>query len=215
MSDRIIFYHNPRSRASMVHWMLEEVGADYDLRPIDFEKGDNRTPEFLSVNPMGKIPTIVDRGTVITETAAIIAYLADRFPDAGLAPAPGTPERGTYYRWLFFGAGCIEPAMLDKMFQRPDVERKGAIGYGSYDDTVDTIEKALQPGPYLLGDKFSAADVYIASELGWGGMFGAPRLGDNPVIRAYVDRCTARAAYKRTQGEPAQAELEEAEAHPS
>ena len=215
MSDTILFYHNPQSRASMAHWMLEEVGADYEVRHIDFNAGENRTPEFLAVNPMGKIPTIVDRGTVVTETAAIIAYLADRFPQAGLAPATGSPERGTYYRWLFFGAGCIEPAMLDKMMNRPDIERKGAVGYGSYDDTVDTIEKALRPGPYLLGDRFSAADVYIASELGWGGMFGAPRIKDSPVIRAYVERCTARPAYRRSKGQPAQAELEEAEAHPS
>ena len=215
MSDRIIFYHNPQSRASIVHWMLEEVGADYEVRLIDFNAGENRTPEFLAVNPMGKIPTVVDRGVIVTEAAAIVAYLADRFPAAGLAPSTDSPERGAYYRWLFFGAGCIEPAVVDKMFQRPEVERKGAIGYGSYDDTVDTIEKALQPGPYLLGERFSAADVYIGAQLGWAGMFGAPRIKDSPVIRADVERCTARPAYRRAKGEGADAEMEEAEAHPS
>ena len=215
MSDRIIFYHNPQSRAAIAHWMLEEVGADYDVRHIDFQKGDSRSPDFLAVNPMGKIPTIVDRGTVVTEAAAICAYLADRFPQAGLAPAPGSPERGTYYRWLFFGAGCFEPAVIDKMFKRPEIENKGSVGYGSYDDTIDTIERALQPGPYLLGQTFSAADVYIASELSWTGMFGAPRIKESAVIQAYVERCTARPAYLRTQDQPAATELEEAEAHPS
>lgn len=215
MSDRIIFYHNPQSRAAIVHWMLEEVGADYEVRLIDFQKGDNRRPDFLAVNPMGKIPTIVDRGAVVTEAAAICAYLADRFPQAGLAPAPGSLERGAYYRWLFFGAGCFEPAVTDKLFKRPEPESKTSIGYGSYDDTIDTMEKAIQPGPYLLGQKFSAADVYIASELSWTGMFGAPRIKDSPVIRAYVERCTARPAYQRTQNQPAEADREEAEAHPS
>lgn len=215
MSDRIIFYHNPQSRAAIVHWMLEEVGADYEVRSIDFAKGDSRSPEFLSVNPMGKIPTIVDRGTVVTEAAAICAYLADLFPQAGLAPAIGSAERGTYYRWLFFGAGCFEPAVIDKMFNRPEIENKGSVGYGSYDDTIDAIEKAIQPGPYLLGETFSAADVYIASELSWTGMFGAPRIKDSPTIQAYVERCTARPAYQRTQEQPTEAGTEEAEAHPS
>lgn len=199
MTEKIVFYHNPQSRAAIVHWMLEEVGCDYDVRHIDFQKGDNRTPEFLSLNPMGKIPTLVVGGTVITEAPAIIAWLADAFPDADLAPLPRSSERGTYYRWLFFGGSCIEPAMTDEMFKRPAIERKGTLGWGSYADVIDTIEKALEPGPYLLGEKFTGADVYIGSLLSWGGMFGAPRLKESRPISAYVQRCTDRPAYRRTQ----------------
>jgi len=200
MTEEIVFYHNPQSRAQMAHWMLEEAGAPYRIVPIDFEKGENRTPSFLAVNPMGKLPTIVHRGVVVTETAAIIAYIADAFPAAGLAPAPDDPLRGAYYRWLFFGAGCIEPALLDKMMKRPEVERKTAVGWGSYEDVVATLTKALAVGPYLLGDKFSAADVYVGSEVRWAMMFGAPGLKGEKVFDDYVARLSARPAAKRIAG---------------
>ena len=200
MTEEIVFYHNPQSRAQMAHWMLEEAGAPYRIVPIDFEKGENRTPSFLAVNPMGKLPTIVHRGVVVTETAAIIAYVADAFPAAGLAPAPDDPLRGAYYRWLFFGAGCIEPALLDKMMKRPEVERKTAVGWGSYEDVVATLKKALALGPYLLGDKFSAADVYVGSEVRWAMMFGAPGLKGEKVFDDYVARLSARPAAKRIAG---------------
>ncbi|MGF7159083.1 glutathione S-transferase [Rhodoligotrophos appendicifer] len=197
MSEEITFYHNPRSRAQMAHWMLEEAAAPYKTIILDFEKGEHKTPEFLAINPMGKLPTIVHRGTVVTETGAIIAYLADAFPEAGLAPAMGDAARGTYFRWLFFGAGCLEPAILDKMLKRPDAEPKAAIGYGSYEDVLSTLKDALTPGPYLLGSLFSAADVYIGSQINWAGMFGAPGLKGDPVFDAYVARVTDRPAYKR------------------
>lgn len=200
MTDEIVFYHNPRSRAQMVHWMLEEVGAPYRIVPIDFEKGENRAPSFLALNPMGKLPTIVHCGTVITETAAIIAYLSDAFPQAGLAPAPGDPARGTWYRWLFFGAGCFEPALLDQMMKRPAPERKAAVGWGSYEDVVATLGTALAKGPYLLGDRFSAADVYVGSEIRWAMMFGAPGLKGEKVFDDYVARLNARPALRRTAG---------------
>lgn len=203
MSDEILLYHNPRSRAAMAHWMLEEVGAPYRIHHIDFERGDNRTPEFLAVNPMGKIPAIVHRGVVVTETAAIIAYLADAFPEAGLAPDTADPARGTYLRWLVFGASCFEPALLDRMLKRPETP-KGMTGYGSYEDTVGALEQALTPGPYLLGERFSAADVYIGAELGWAMQLGAPSLKGNPVFDAYVARVTERDAYRRAnQPDPA------------
>ena len=193
----LVFYHNPTSRASMVHWMLEEVGADYEVRPVDFDKGDHKTPEFLALNPMGKIPMITVGDTVITEVAAIIAWLADAYPVAGLAPPVGSPERGTYYRWLFFGGSCFEPAMVEEMLKRPPVENKSAIGWGSFDDVLDAIEAALHPGPYLLGKDFSAADVYIGAELSWAGRFGAPRVKESRIIGEYVARCTERPAYRR------------------
>jgi len=200
MAEEIVFYHNPRSRAQMVHWMLEEAGALYRIVLIDLEKGEHKTPAFLALNPMGKLPTIVHRGVVVTETAAIIAYLADTFPAAELAPPPGDAARGTYYRWLFFGAGCIEPAVLDKLMKRPEIERKGAAGWGSYDDVVATLKKALAGGPYLLGDKFSAADVYIGSEIRFAMTFGAPGLKGEKVFDDYIARLSARPAAQRTVG---------------
>jgi glutathione S-transferase len=197
MSDEIVFYHNPRSRSQMVRWMLEEAGAPHRIVLIDFEKNEHKAPSFLAINPMGKLPTIVHRGTVVTETAAIIAYVADTFPQAGLAPAVGDAARGAYYRWLFFGAGCFEPALLDKMMKRPEVERKSAVGWGSYEDVVGTLKQALASGPYLLGEKFTAADVYIGSEINFAMMFGGPGLKGEPVIDAYVTRLTARPAFQR------------------
>lgn len=197
MTEEIVFYHNPRSRAQMAHWMLEEAGAPYRIVPVDFEKGEHKTPSFLAMNPMGKLPTIVDRGTVVTETAAIIAYLADAFPKAGLAPPVGDPARGTYYRWLFFGAGCFEPALLDTMLKRPPPERKMAVGWGSYEDVLTTLKTALAKGPYLLGDTFSAADVYVGSELRWAMMFGAPGLKGEKIFDDYVARLAARPALQR------------------
>lgn len=197
MTEEIVFYHNPRSRAQMAHWMLEEAGAPYRIVPIDFEKGEHKTPSFLALNPMGKLPTIVDRGTIVTETAAIIAYLADAFPKAGLAPPVGDPSRGTYYRWLFFGAGCFEPALLDTMLKRPPPERKMAVGWGSYEDVLTTLKTALARGPYLLGESFSAADVYVGSELRWAMMFGAPGLKGEKVFDDYVARLSTRPALQR------------------
>jgi glutathione S-transferase len=195
---RIVFYHNPQSRAAIVHWMLEEVGADYQIRHVDLLKGEHKTLEFLALNPMGKIPTIVVDGTVITEAPAIIAWLADAYPAAGLAPAVGSVERGAWYRWLFFGGSCIEPAIADEMFKRPPVARKSAIGWGSVEDVVATVEAGLQPGPWLLGERFSAADVYIGAELSWAGQFGSTRIKESKLITAYVARCRERPAYLRT-----------------
>jgi glutathione S-transferase len=198
MSDEITFYHNPQSRSQMVHWMLEEAGAPYKVAPVDFAKNEHKAPTFLKLNPMGKLPTIVHRGAVVTETAAIIAYLADVFPKAGLAPALDDPRRGAYYRWLFFGAGCFEPALLDTMMKRPPVERKSAVGWGSYEDVLSTLNTALATGPYLLGDTFTAADVYIGSEINFAMMFGGPGVKGEKVFDDYVARLTARPAYKRS-----------------
>lgn len=199
MTDEVVFYHNPRSRAQMAHWMLEEVGAPYRIVPVDLAKREHKTPSFLALNPMGKLPTILHRGTVVTETAAIIAYLADVFPEAGLAPATGDPLRGSYYRWLFFGAGCIEPAFVDQMLKRPMPEQKGAVGWGSYEDVLRTLKTALGQGPYLLGDRFTAADVYVGSELRWGMMFGAPGLKGEKLFDDYVAQLNARPALQRVE----------------
>jgi glutathione S-transferase len=195
MADDVIFYHNPLSRGRMAHWMLEEVGAPYRTVILDFDKREHKAPDYLKINPMGKVPAIVHRDTVVTETGAICAYLADAFPDAGLAPAVGDPMRGTYYRWLFFAAGCIEPALVDKMFQRPAIERKGALGYGSYEDTLNALAGALDGRLWILGDLFSAADVYVGSQIIWAMRFGAPGLKDNPVFISYAERLNGRPAW--------------------
>ncbi len=195
MSEEIVLYYSPMSRARIAHWMLEEAGAPYRLELVNFEKGENKTPAFLNINPMGKLPTIVHRGVVVTESPAICAYLADAFPAARLAPGNEDPARGTYFRWFFFGAGCVEAAVVDRMLNRPQSERTSLVGYGTYTDTVNTLEKALAPGPYILGDRFSAADVYVGSQIRFGLM--TQSLEPRPIFQSYVARISDRPAYKR------------------
>jgi glutathione S-transferase len=195
MSDEIIFYTNPMSRGRIAHLMLEELGEPYKIELIRFDKGENKKPAFTAINPMGKLPTLVHKGTVVTEAAAICAYLADAFPKAGLAPALDDPARGTYFRWLFFAAGCVEPAALDFAFKRPLPDRPGVIGYGSYEDTLDALETALKPGPFILGEKYSAADVYVGSQIGWGLM--TKSIEPRPVFLEYAGRLNARPASAR------------------
>jgi len=198
MSETITFYHNPMSRGRMVHWMLEEVGAPYEVKLLSFETREHKSPEYLALNPMGKIPTIVHRSVVITETPAIIAYLADAFPAAGLAPAIDDPQRGTYLRWMFFGANCLEAAMMDKSLGRPAPERTGSLGYGTYEDTLRTLEQALTPGPYFLGDRFSAVDVFVGSQIAYGLMTKA--IEARPAFVKLAELGKARPAFQRVLG---------------
>jgi glutathione S-transferase len=199
MSDEILFYSSPMSRGRMVHWMLEESGAPYRLQLVDLQKGQQREPSFLAVNPMGKLPAVVWQGTVITETAAIITWLADAFPAAGLAPRLDDPARGGFLRWMFFCASCFDAALMDRMLQRPPPEggprAAGALGYGSYERTVETVAQALQPGPWLLGKRFTAADLYLASQIGFGLFTKA--LEPKPIFLDYVARATARPGHER------------------
>lgn len=199
MAETIAFYHNPQSRGRIAHWMLEEANAPYEIKLVDFDKKEHKSAEFLAINPMGKIPAIVHRGTVVTESAAICAYLADAFPAAGLAPALDDPQRGTYLRWLFFGAGCVEPAIIDHLFSRPPPSRPAAMGYGNYADTLNTLEKALTPGPFILGERFSAADVYMGSAIGWG--FATKAIEPRPAFGAYLGHVEQRPAYQRVMAQ--------------
>jgi glutathione S-transferase len=210
MIDEIVFYSSPMSRGRIVHWMLEEVGAPYRFEVVNLETQDQKKPGYLAVNPMGKVPAIVHRGTVVTECGAICAYLADAFPAARLAPPADSPARGTYYRWMFFGGTCVEAAVIDRMLARPAPSRPSALSYGHYEDTVATLEKALTPGPNILGAQFSAADVYIGSQIGFGMMTKA--LEPRPAFQAYVDRLQARPAYKRfvEKGDKIAAEMKKA-----
>src|SRR5260370_22617879 len=197
MSEEIILYYNPMSRARIVHYVLEEVGKPSRMELVRLDKGEHKTPAFLAVNPMGKLPALVHRGTAVTEAAAICAYLADAVPAAGLAPALDSPQRGTYYRWMFFGAGCVEPALMDPMLSRPPARRPAALGYGCYEDTMNALERAVKPGPFILGDRFSAADVYIGSQIAFGMM--GKSLDPRPSFQTYMARITERPAYKRAQ----------------
>src|SRR5256884_4738092 len=151
MGDEVIFYSSPFSRGRIVHWMLEEAGAPYRFEVVNLETKDQKRPEYLAVNPMGKVPTIVHRGAVVTECAAICAYLADAFPAARLAPPTGSPARGTYHRLLCFGGWSFEPAAIGRMPSRPPAPRPGAPRHGWYEDAGVNLGKALVPGPYILG----------------------------------------------------------------
>ena len=194
MSEAIVLYYNPLSRARIVHWMLEELGVPFKLELVRLDQAEQKRPEFLALNPMGKLPTLVDHGVVVTEAAAICVYLADNYPRAQLAPALHDPARAPYLRWLFFGAGCIEPAIADRLFERAPA-RASALGYGSYDDVLNTLEKALVPGPFILGERFSAADVYVGSLIAWGLM--TKGIEPRASFLAYTARLRERPAAKR------------------
>ncbi len=190
----LVFYFAPRSRSGIVLWMLEELGAPYRMEVLSLKKGDQKSPSFLAVNPMGKVPAITHGGVAVTEAAAICCYLADAFPAAGLAPAIGDPQRGPYLRWLFFAPSCIEPAMNDKAFKR-DPAPSSTIGYGDYETVMNTVAEVVSQGEYLLGDRFSAADVALGSTLRYGMMFGI--IPNRAEFATYVGRLEARPALQR------------------
>ena len=194
MSDELVFYTNPRSRAAIVHWMLEEVGADYRTEILEYAT-TMKAPEYLAVNPMGKVPAIVHGEQVVTECAAICAYLADAFPAAGLAPAPA--ERGAYYRWLFFAAGPVEAAVTNRnLGVEVPADKRGMVGYGSFETVRDILAAAVSAGPYIAGDRFTAADVYVGSHVGFGLQFGT--LDELPAFVDYWARIEDRPARRRT-----------------
>lgn len=192
--DAITFYHAAPSRGSIVLWMLEEVGASYRVELLDLARGDQKRPDYLALNPMGKVPVIVHRGTVVTEVAAICTWLAEQFPVAGLAVEAASPARAAYLRWLFFEPGCLEPAIVDRMLQRPAGPPR-ALGYGDLDTTLAVVAQAVAPGPWLLGERFSTADVLIGSALRWGSMVGA--VPERPEFAAYLGRLAERPALQR------------------
>ena len=195
-NEAVVFYTNPMSRGRIVRWMLEEIGQPYRTEVLDYDT-TMKSDDYLAVNPMGKVPAIVHCGVVVTEVAAICAYLADAFPQAGLAPPPGSPLRGAYYRWLFFAAGPVEAAVSAKaMGLLAPPEKARMVGYGSFEQMADTLGiAAAGASPWLLGDRFSAADVYAGSQIVWGLQFGT--LPPHPAFAAYADRLRLREAYVR------------------
>lgn len=190
---RLIFYTNPLSRGRIVRWMLEEVGASYETVVLDYETSMHGA-QYLAVNPMGKVPAIAHDGRVVTECAAICAYLADAFPEAELAPT--AEERADYYRWLFFFAGPGEQAMTNHYAGfDPDPGQTRMFGYGNFDRTVNALEQGVSAHPFIAGDRFTAADVYVGASLGWATQFGM--LPKRDAFLSYVARVQDRDAFRR------------------
>lgn len=205
MTEKLTLYTNPMSRGRIARWMLEETGADYDTRIINYD-GEMHAPAYLAINPMGKVPAIVHGGKTVTECAAICAYLADAFPAAGLAPKPD--ERADYYRWLFFAAGPVEAAVANRSLgiDIPE-DKKRMVGYGDFDLTRKVLISAIADRPFVCGDRFTAADVYVGAQVTWGVQFGS--IPSSPEMVAYSERVCARDAYKRasSKDDAAAAEL--------
>jgi len=182
-------YYNPQSRAAIAKWMLDECDADYEIVPIDLQKGEHKTPEFLRINPAGKLPALADGDSRIFETAAICLYLGDKYPEANVAPRIDAPERGRYLSLMVYSTSQLEPAMGDK---HQGVETHPQRGWSDFETVKDLIERELGEGPYLFADWFTAADVMIGSMFIWQRMLGSP--SERPKLEAYVDRLLKRPA---------------------
>lgn len=195
MTEELVFYTNPLSRGGIVHWMLEEVGVPYRMEVLDYG-APMKSAEYLAINPMGKVPAIRYGDTVVTEAAAICAWAADTFPEAGLAPP--LLQRGAYYRWLFFAAGPVEAALSDHALGlEPTPEQQMRVGYGTLSAVIETLAQAVAGRRYIAGDRFSAADVYVGAQIGWGMRFGS--LPRRPEFEAYWAGLKDRPAHKRIE----------------
>ena len=197
MADELTFYTHPMSRGRIIRWMLEEIGRPYRTELLDYGT-TMRAPAYLSINPMGKVPAIRHGDMVVTEAAALCAYLADAFPEARLAPPSGDRLRGPYYRWLFFAAGPLEAAASNNAmgFVVPQ-ERERMMGYGRFEHVMNALEAAVSRGEYLVGDRFTAADVYVGSHIGFGMQFGT--IDERPAFGRYWQRLSARPAALRAK----------------
>ena len=193
MTDTLVLYTNPMSRGRIARWMLEEVGAPYRTEILEYGT-TMKLPEYLAINPMGKVPAIRHGESIVTECSAICAYLADAFPEAKLAPP--LEARAAYYRWLFFTAGPLEAAVTDRSLGlEPNAEQQGRVGYGTYETVIDTLERVVTAGDYIAGVRFTAADVYVGSHIGWGMQFGS--IEERPAFRDYWARVSDRDAFRR------------------
>lgn len=193
----LTLYHAAPSRSSIALWMLEEVGTPYDIQQISIQNGDNLKPDYLAVNPLGKVPALKHGDAVITEVAAICTYLADEFPQAKLNVPVGTPARGVYLKWLFFGPSVFEPAMTDRAFPRKEAPSATAVGWREFDQVLDVMAKAVGQGPWLMGEQFTAADVVIGAGLRYGMMFKL--VPERPEFVSYVARIGERPAAQRAE----------------
>jgi glutathione S-transferase len=198
---RVTLFHSPNTRSTGALILLEELGADYDLHVLDMKASEQRGPDYLAINPMGKVPALKHGGAVVTEQVAVFLYVADLYPEAGLAPPIGDPLRGPYLRWMAFYGSCFEPAVIDRA-QKREPAPQAMSPYGDYDTMLKTLTDQLARGPYLLGERFSAADLLWGTALSWTTRFElVPAL---PVIRAYIDRVSARPAVARARARDAE-----------
>lgn len=188
----------PQTRSFRALWLMEEAGAPYERVKVDIRKGEQNAPWFRAINPMGKVPALADGEAKVAESAALCAYVAERCPGANLAPLLGDPARGRYLHWLFFAAGCIEAAYTQKFTNLAVPGGEVSAGWGSFDKVMDVLEQAVQPGPWLLGERFSAADVMIGADLHFG-LTLLKIVPPKPAFAAYVARCAARPAFQRAQ----------------
>jgi glutathione S-transferase len=197
MADELVLYTNPQSRGRIARWMLEEVGLPYRTEILDYAT-TMKAPAYLAINPMGKVPALQHGNAVVTETAAICAYLADAFPQAHLAPPPNDRSRGPYYRWIFFAAGPLESAVSNKALGVVvPPERERMMGYGRIDQVMSVLDAALSGSEFLVGESFTAADLYVGSQLGFGMMFGM--IERRPAFERYWQRLSARPACQRAK----------------
>jgi glutathione S-transferase len=197
----IVFYHSPNSRSAGVYTLLEELGAPYELRIVDMKAGEQRQPAFMAINPMGKVPAIVHSNALVTEQVAIFIYLADLFPEAGLAPAIGDPLRGPYLRWLAYYGSAFEPAVIDRALKR-DPAPPQMCPYGDFDTMLSTLVGQLAQGPYILGGVMTAADLLWGTALGWITAFKlVPEL---PEIMRYVERIASRPSFGKVKAHDAE-----------
>ena len=187
-------YYAPLSRSFRAFWMLEELGVPYERERVDVRAGAHKQPAYLAVNPSGKVPALVDRGVAISESGALCAYLADRFPERGLAPALDAPERGAYLRWMFYAVGVMEPSFTDAVLKRESPNF--SVAWGDWKSVAGVVGDALAPGPWLLGPRFSAADVMVGSVVQWGVEVAKLLAGDAALV-AYCERFRARPAFQR------------------
>ncbi len=208
-SDTIVFFHSPNTRSSGTRLLLEELGAPYELRPVNMKAGDQRKPGFLAVNPMGKVPAVLHRGQLVTEQGAIVIYLADLFPKAGLTPGLDDPLRGPYLRWLVYYGSSFEPAVVDRALKREQAPL-AMSPYGDFDTMLKTLTDQLAKGPYLLGDRMTAADVLWGTALGWTVAFKI--VPEVPVIMDYIKRLTARPSVAKVKEADAKLQAEHEEA---
>lgn len=189
-------FHSPNTRSSGALILLEELGADYALQVLNMKAGEQRGAAYLAINPMGKVPAVLHDGALVTEQVAVFLYLADLYPEAGITPAIGDALRGPYLRWMAFYGSCFEPALIDRA-QKREASPSSMSPYGDFDTMLKTLTDQLARGPYLLGDKFTAADVLWGTALTWTTMFGL--IPETPVTRAYMDRVNARPAVARVR----------------
>ena len=194
MNRHVTLFHSPQSRSAGALILLEELAADYELHVLNLKKGEQRRADYLAINPMGKVPAIVHDGALVTEQGAVYAYLADLYPEAGITPAIGDPSRGPYLRWLFYYGSSFEPALIDKSLKREPAPASTSP-YGDYDTMLKTLTDQLATGPFLLGERFTAADVLWGTALRWTTMFKL--VPETPVVTDYIARVTSRPAAAR------------------